>query len=258
MTRRPRPARMAELVADTLRRQIFEGIHVEGLPKEEELRERFGVAKSSMREALLILETEGLITVRRGNVGGSSVHLPTIESAAYSIGLSMSAGAATLGDVAEALQVLEPMCASLCARLENRGEKLVPELDRLNTAYENEIEDGLEAIKLSRKFHEAVVEGCGNAAFSIVTSALARVWSAHEVDWATEATLSGTFPDLETRKDALKWHVEVAALIRAGDPKVSDAVATHLREAQAHTLTNRAGQRVDVAQLRRRVQTGDF
>ena len=67
---KPRPARMAELVADSLRRQIFDGIHDAGLPKEEELRERFGVAKSSMREALMILGTEGLITVRRGNVGG--------------------------------------------------------------------------------------------------------------------------------------------------------------------------------------------
>ena len=143
MKRKPRPARMAELVADTLRRQIFEGVHDAGLAKEEALREQFGVAKSSMREALLILETEGLITVRRGNIGGSSVHLPTIESAAYSIGLSMSAGGATLGDVAEALQVLEPMCAAFCARLADRGEKLVPELDQLNSAYEDEIDDGL-------------------------------------------------------------------------------------------------------------------
>jgi GntR family transcriptional repressor for pyruvate dehydrogenase complex len=249
---------MAELVADSLRRQIFEGIHDDGLPKEEELRERFGVAKSSMREALLILETEGLITVRRGNVGGANVHLPTIESAAYSLALGMSAQASTLKNVADALLILEPMCAELCAALEDREARLVPELDALNAAYESEIDDGLAAIKLSRQFHEAVVEGCGNPAFSILTSALSRVWSAHEVAWATEATLSGTFPDLETRKAALKWHVEVASLIRAGDPRVSEAVAAHLREAQTHTLTNRADQRVDVAQLRSRVQTGDF
>lgn len=256
MIRKPRPARMGELVADSLRRQIFEGVHDDGLPKEEELRERFGVAKSSMREALLILETEGLITVRRGNVGGSVVHLPTIESAAYSIGLSMSAAGTTLSDVADALLMLEPMCAALCARREDRDDELVPELERLNTAYGESIEDGLEAIKLSRQFHEAVVEGCGNPAFAVVTSALSRVWSAHEVDWATEATLSGTFPSLEARKEALGWHEKVAALIRAGDPVVSEAVAAHLREAQGHTLANRSGQRVDVAQLRRRGNEG--
>ena len=250
---KPRPARMAELVADTLRRQIFEGHHEEGLPKEEKLRERFGVAKSSMREALLILETEGLIKVRRGNVGGSTVHLPTIQSAAYTLALSMSAGGSTLRDIADALLILEPTCAALCAQLEDREETLCPELDRLNEAYEAAIDDGLAAIKLSREFHEAVVEGCGNPAFSIVTSSLSRVWSAHEVDWATEATLSGTFPDLDTRKAALKCHVEVATLIRAGDSAVREAVASHLREAQAHTLTNRAGDRVDVAQLRSRL-----
>lgn len=256
MARKPRPARMGELVADTLRRQIFEGQHTDGLPKEEELRERFGVAKSSMREALLILETEGLITVRRGNVGGSAVHLPTLESAAYSLALGMSAGGTTLGDVADALHMLEPMCALLCARREDRGEALVLELDRLNEAYEAAIDDGLEAITLSRQFHEAIVEGCGNSALSVLTSALERVWSAHEVGWATEATLSGNFPSLELRKAALDWHVQVAALIRAGDPAVSEAVAAHLREAQSHTLANRAEQRVDVAELRRRSERG--
>jgi len=256
MKQKLRPVRMAELVADSLRRQIFEGKHVEGLPKEEELRERFGVAKSSMREALLILETEGLITVRRGNVGGSIVHLPTIDSAAYSLALSMSAIATTLGDVADALLALEPMCAVLCSRREDRAEELVPELDRLNKEYEDSIEEGVEAIKISREFHETVVEGCGNPAFSIVTSALARVWSAHEVDWAMEATLSGTFPSLEDRQRALEWHMEVAEGIKAGDAAVSEKVAAHLREAQSHTLANRRNHRVDVAQLRRRVTSG--
>lgn len=256
MTRRPRPARMAELVADTLRRQILEGLHAAGLPKEEELRERFGVAKSSMREALLILETEGLITVRRGNVGGSSVHLPTFESAAYSLGLSMSAGGTTLADVAEALQLLEPMCALLCSRREDRTKLLSPELDRLNEAYDASIDDGLTAIALSRRFHEAIVEGCANPALSVVTSALSRIWSAHEVGWATEATLSGTFPSLEVRKSALEWHVQIASLIREGDPAVADAVTAHLRESQAQTLADRADQRVDVAELRRRSDGG--
>lgn len=254
MTRRPRPARMAELVADSLRRQIFEGIHNDGLPKEEELRERFGVAKSSMREALLILETEGLITVRRGNVGGSSVHMPTAESAGYSLALSMSATGTTLSDVADALHILEPMCAVLCARREDRLEELVPELDRLNDAYDHEIEDGLAAILLSRQFHETVVEGCGNPAVSVVTGALSRVWSAHEEDWATEASLSGTFPSLEARRAAYQWHTKVAKLIREGDPSVSEVVAAHLREAQATTLAQRASHRVDVAQLRRRAR----
>lgn len=252
MTRRPRPARMAELVADSLRRQIFEGIHDEGLPKEEELRERFGVAKSSMREALLILETEGLITVRRGNVGGSSVHVPTAESAGYALALSMSAAGTTMSDIADALYLLEPMCAVLCAQREDRLEELAPELDRLNEAYDQAIDDGLAAIQLSRQFHETVVEGCGNPALSVVTSALSRVWTAHEEEWATEASLSGTFPSLETRRAALEWHVKVAKLIREGDAAVSGIVAAHLREAQAHTLSQRATHRVDVAQLRRK------
>ena len=256
MTRKLRPARMAEMVADTLRRQIFEGVHDEGLPKEEDLRERFGVAKSSMREALLILQTEGLISVRRGNKGGSSVHLPTAASAAYTLGLSMSAGGTTLQDVAAALRLLEPMCARLCALREDRAARLVPELDRLNEAYEAAIEDGIAAIAISRQFHETVVEECGNPAISVITSGLSMLWSAHEVDWATEATLSGTFPSLDTRREALEWHRQMAALIREGDPAVADVVVAHLAEAQSHTLSGGADRRIDVAPLRRRVRDG--
>ncbi len=252
MSRTPRPARMASLVADTLRRQIFDHQHDDGLPKEEELRERFGVAKSSMREALLILETEGLITVRRGNVGGASVHLPTAESAGYSLALSMTAAGTTIGDVAEALLVLEPMCAVACAQREDRAEQLVPRLDALNKEYETAIEDGIAAIALSRDFHEAIVDGCGNPAISVVTSALARIWSAHEKEWATEASLSGTFPSIEDRRIALAWHIRVADHVRNGDVAVADVVTAHLREAQSHTLANRADHPVDVAQLRRR------
>ena len=55
----------------------------------------------------------------------------------------MSAQASTLKNVADALLILEPMCAELCAGLEDREARLVPELDALNAAYESEIDDGL-------------------------------------------------------------------------------------------------------------------
>ena len=41
------------------------------LPKQEDLTDEFGVSKAAIREACRILETEGLLSVRRGNVGGA-------------------------------------------------------------------------------------------------------------------------------------------------------------------------------------------
>ena len=65
-------------IADELRRLIVSGELSEGdsLGHEPDLVERFGVSRPSFREALRILEAEGLITVVRGVRGGVVVHEP--------------------------------------------------------------------------------------------------------------------------------------------------------------------------------------
>src|SRR6202165_2853661 len=98
--RQLRQPRLAELVAESLRLRITSGVLQEGdlLPKLEELIEEFQVSKPSLREALRILETEGLITVRRGNVGGAIVHAPGRQDAGYTIGAVLDSRAGPLGD----------------------------------------------------------------------------------------------------------------------------------------------------------------
>jgi DNA-binding FadR family transcriptional regulator len=70
--RRLSARRTAEIVADELRRQIIDGELSDGdlLPRQDILVEQFNVSLVSLREALRILETEGLVSVRRGNRGG--------------------------------------------------------------------------------------------------------------------------------------------------------------------------------------------
>ena len=118
--------RVAGSVAATLRERILAGIEIEGstLPTQDQLVQEFGVSYPSIREALRILETEGLVTVRRGNVGGAQVHRPDESSAAYHLGLTLQGGRVTLGDLAAGLQMLEPLCAGECARRVDRLRKL--------------------------------------------------------------------------------------------------------------------------------------
>ena len=63
-----RVPKTAELVASQLRRQIVRGDLKEGdaLPPESTLMERFGVSRPTLREAFRVLESEALISVRRG------------------------------------------------------------------------------------------------------------------------------------------------------------------------------------------------
>ena len=130
--RRLSARRTAEIIADELRRQIIEGELSDGdlLPRQEVLVEQFNVSLVSLREALRILETEGLLSVRRGNRGGAVVHAPAKASAAYMLGLLLQSDYVPLGDLGTALQELEPMCAALAARRPDRGDELIGSCER--------------------------------------------------------------------------------------------------------------------------------
>ena len=84
----PRPARKThEVVAGQLRDRILSGELQVGdrLPPEDELTEVFGVARTTLREALRVLESQGLITIRRGRGGGPVVTHPSLEPAAMAL-----------------------------------------------------------------------------------------------------------------------------------------------------------------------------
>lgn len=63
-----RKTRVAEQVADRIRLLILDGTFPSGrpLPAERQLAERFGVSRGSIRDALRVLETIGLLATRHG------------------------------------------------------------------------------------------------------------------------------------------------------------------------------------------------
>ena len=71
----------------------------EPLPVESELMDELGVSKGVVREALRILETEGLVEVRRGLGGGPRVRHPSISEAAQAIGVYLQIGDVPVTDV---------------------------------------------------------------------------------------------------------------------------------------------------------------
>jgi DNA-binding FadR family transcriptional regulator len=63
------------VVVEHLRRQILLGTYAPGdkLPPEREHSGRLGVSRVTLREAVRVLEREGLVEVRRGSMGGTVV-----------------------------------------------------------------------------------------------------------------------------------------------------------------------------------------
>ena len=119
-------------IADELRALIVSGKLSEGesIGREPDLVERFGVSRPSLREALRILEAEGLITVVRGVYGGVIVHEPSQRMTARTASLVLRARNVSLADVFEARALVEPLAARMIAvqarpaRRRHRAEQL--------------------------------------------------------------------------------------------------------------------------------------
>ncbi len=249
-----RQPRLAEMVADVLRRRILSGQLADGsmLPKQEELIDEFGVSKPSMREALRILETEGLITVQRGNVGGAIVHAPQVSNAAYMLGLVLQARDVTLHDVGAAIKHIEPVCAALCAERDDRMTTVVPRLTELHEAALNcPVDDELKMTQYARLFHEELVAGCGNETMIQLVGALETLWSAHEQEWAQRVSAQGEFPDGDVRSQSLEKHQEILDLIVAGDAdSVARAARTHLEGSIFYAVSGGGAMGINAAALR--------
>jgi DNA-binding FadR family transcriptional regulator len=230
--RRRRPQRVAEMVAAALRDDILGG-RLHEVPRLEDLVAEFEVGPPAVREALRILETEGLISVRRGNVGGADVHLPTAHGVAYMVSLVLQSKAARSDDVGAALRQLEPLCAAMCAARPDRHESVVPVLRQLVEEQAAALGDAHRTREAIDRFHEAIVLGCGNETMVLTVGALERVWSAHaEAAYETQDYDEPT--DLKPWKASLRDHERLVKAIEKGDAGVAAMALRHLEATQAY------------------------
>ena len=249
-----RQLRLAEVIANELRTRILSGELQDGdlLSKEADLRDEFRVSKPSLREALRILEAEGILSVQRGKVGGAVVKVPNPSHAAYTLGLVLSAQHVDLADIGVALREVEPICAALCASRPDRIETIVPVLIRIHEESERHVDDLAKVTSLSREFHESIVSQCGNQTLTVVVGALESLWSGFETEWASRQE-GGSIP-IQERREVLKEHALLISCIEAGDTEKAQEVARHhLARAQKYPYEGNAPGMIDIGATRRRI-----
>ena len=229
-----RQPRLAEMVAASLRARILDGSLAEGdtLPRQEDLLAEFRVSPPAVREALRILETEGLISVRRGNVGGAIVHVPKARGVAYMISLVLEVEKTSLDDVGTVLRELEPLCAAMCANRPDRHTTVVPKLRAIIAEQAATIDNVVYYDEPARNFHETLAAACGNETLILVVGALESVWTAdeHRLYRHQEATFDG-------RRYSLRAHEKLLAAIEDGDAESASKIARrHVEATQAFML----------------------
>lgn len=208
-------------IADELRRLIVSGRLSEGesLGREPDLVERFGVSRPSLREALRILEAEGLISVVRGMLGGVVVHAPDGRMTARTAALVLQARNVSLADVHEARSLLEPTAVRVVAALRSR-RSAAAELRPLIDAQIQVIEDPEAFGRANARFHERLVALAGNQTLSIVAEMLNEI-VARAVTAVSKAGPAGS--SVATRRRGIRSQGRLVSLIEAG--KASDAEA---------------------------------
>lgn len=247
-----RQPRLAEMVADQLRERIITGELADGaeLPTLNGLIEEFAVSPPSIRQALRILEHEGLITVRRGNVGGAVVHHPTIDGVAYSLGLVLQTRGLSTGDLAIAVRDLLTLCATLCARRADRSTTVLPALRRAHDA-SIELIDGAELAyeRTMRDVHRALVDGAGNGTLEVVYSTVEWLWLAQTEAFPARVE-PGAPPNRTLRRTAGREHAAIIEAIGAGDAAtVERLMRAHLSHPEILGLEATDGERVRATSL---------
>jgi DNA-binding FadR family transcriptional regulator len=248
-----RQPRLADMVASVLRERIVDGQLEDGdlLPKQDELLEEFRISRPSLREALRILESEGLLTVRRGNVGGSVVEAPNADTSAYMFGLVLQSRRGSVADLAEAIQHIEPITASLCATRPDRETAVLPQLRANIAETETFLGDGPQFTVLSRRFHEELVAACGNQTLILMVGALESLWSEQERQWAQRAHSQGQYPGARYRREVVSAHKALVTAIAAGQAeRVARLARRHLQESQHYALAEGSEQVVRATTLR--------
>jgi DNA-binding FadR family transcriptional regulator len=220
---RAKPREKPQQVADELRRLIVSGELDEGdsLGHEPELIERFGVSRPSLREALRILEAEGLISVVRGVQGGVRVHRPDHRLTARTAALVLQARNVALADVFDARTIIEPAAVRLVASARNRKAAARELRDRI-AEQEAVIEDPEAFGVANATFHEALVALAGNQTLSIVAEMLNEVVARA----VTEVSQADGDAGAAIRRRGVRSQAKLADLVEEGD---ADGAEAHWR-----------------------------
>lgn len=204
--------RLYEQVVEQLRQYVTEqGLRAgDRLPPERELAARLGVSRVSVKQAIVVLEVQGLVDVRHGGgtyLRGDGLHVEPVEA--------LVDRKRRLPDVLEAREALETKLAELAAR--RRTPDDLTEIDAALSDMRRQIDAGELGIDGDRRFHAAVTA----AARSSLLAQFMRSITEQIAESRQESLRQPGRP-----RRSLGQHQRIADAIRASD---SRAAATAMR-----------------------------
>ncbi|MGH9067797.1 MAG: FadR/GntR family transcriptional regulator [Acidimicrobiales bacterium] len=183
------------------------------LPSERQLVKEFGVSRSTLREALRVLQSRGLIQSRAGDPHGAVV-LPFSTS---SLRVSMAALARvdhlTLVELLQFRVLVDGWTCRLAAS--QRSEEQLLAMDRAMAEMRSHLDGDLDTFaEADLAFHAAVARAAGNKLLEVCGSVV------HDVVLRLVSSKINSAPDRRGQmRESCERHAQVLAAIRSGDPE---------------------------------------
>lgn len=183
------------------------------LPSERTLAERLRISRASLKQAMVVLEVQGLLEIRHG--GGTYLRADRLVPEPVA---ALEARRQRLPDVLDAREAIETKLAQLAAQ--RRTDDDLARIDAALDVMRAEIADGMLGADGDRQFHEAVTRAA--------RSALLEKFMAEMADQIAESRRESLQQPKRPAK-SLTQHERIAEAIRKRDGRAAGAaMRTHL------------------------------
>lgn len=215
-----RRSRLYEHIVEQIHTLIRDGRWGPGtqLPGERDLAERLRVSRTSVREALRVLEMQGVLETRQG--GGTFVRSADTEALVAPLAAAILHGRRELAQVLEVRELIEPGIARAAA--ERARPEHIAELERLVARQSECIARGEPFVDADTAFHTTLAAAADNAILDRLHTII--------LDLLRESRESYLYtPDRPQR--SLRGHQAILDALRAHDPDAAwRAALTHISE----------------------------
>ena len=168
--------------------------------------------RGTLREALRLLEFQGVITLKPGPRGGPVLQDPDASHLASNLVLLMQLKSAPFRNIVEVRTAMEPMISSLAA--ERMDDEALTDLEGTITQMREEIEDQHSFLDANKRFHDIIAWSSGNALFGYIIDSLSGIM---------DGTAIGIDYPSHRRQAILKAHIAIFDALKARDPERAEA-----------------------------------
>ncbi|MGE5261857.1 MAG: FadR/GntR family transcriptional regulator [Acidobacteriota bacterium] len=204
-----RVGRASNDIVQQIKANIFEGKLTPGdrLPSEKELIEHFGVSRITVRDAMRVLESQGLVEIKVGAGGGAFVTTPSAEPIAQVLTDMLRLQGISIHELVEARLVVETSIVTFAAERANQKD-----LDAMERAIEEARTARQEGVSrftpFSVNFHIALAKAAKNQVLFFTVSSFRTPFY---------ETLDKMIPDTHMADRAIEDHQKLLDAVSAHD-----------------------------------------